>query len=129
MRSLWEFCSRCDPHSGHRRAERAKRYWEPAPGSAGISRAESVARSNREMNFGNLIKAYDAFLAFRDVTRRFREKLPAETGLAPNQTPSGLAGQIEARLTNVVVAALKQAFTRVRARLELAGMQVGVPRR
>lgn len=81
------------------------------------------------MNFGNLIKAYDAFLAFRDVTRRFREKLPAETGLAPNQTPSGLAGQIEARLTNVVVAALKQAFDRDHARLELERLQVEEQRR
>src|SRR5258706_15293481 len=33
--SLREFCTRCDRHSGPRRAERAKRHWRPAKGSAG----------------------------------------------------------------------------------------------
>lgn len=81
------------------------------------------------MNFGNLVRAYDAFIAFRDATRRFREKPRDETGLAPAQTPAGLAGQIEARLTNVVVAALKEAFDRDHARLELERAQIEEQRR
>jgi hypothetical protein len=32
-------CTRCDPHSGPRRVERARRYWQPGKGSAGIPRA------------------------------------------------------------------------------------------
>jgi hypothetical protein len=72
------------------------------------------------MNLGSLIKAYDAFVAFRDVTRRFRGRPPEETGLTSAPPPSGLANQLEARLTNVVVAALKEAFDRDHARLEQA---------
>ena len=41
--SLREFRSRRHPHSGPRRAKRAKRYWHPAKGSARISRAEPLA--------------------------------------------------------------------------------------
>jgi hypothetical protein len=41
----------------------------------------------------------------------------------------GLAGQIEARLTNVVVAALKEAFDRDHARLELERGQLEEERR
>jgi hypothetical protein len=81
------------------------------------------------MNFGNLIRAYDAVMAFRDATRRFREKPAEETSLAAAQAPPGLAGQIEARLTNVVVAALKEAFDRDHARLELERAQVEEQRR
>src|SRR5262245_50966036 len=40
---LREFCACCDPHSGHSRAERGKRYWRPAEGSAGMSRAKPLA--------------------------------------------------------------------------------------
>src|SRR5205809_6746537 len=82
------------------------------------------------MNFGNLIRAYDAVMAFRDATRRFREKPAEETSLAAAQAPAaGLAGQIEARLTNVVVAALKEAFDRDHARLELERAQIEEQRR
>jgi hypothetical protein len=81
------------------------------------------------MNFGNLIRAYDAFMAFYDTTRRFRETPRDETALAPSQAPAGLAGQIEARLTNVVVAALKEAFERDHARLELERTQIEEQRR
>jgi inner membrane protein len=42
-----EFCTRCDPQSGPRRAERARRYWQPGKGSAGIPRAEPLAGSRR----------------------------------------------------------------------------------
>src|SRR5256714_13849239 len=71
------------------------------------------------MKFGDLIRAYDAIMAFRDATRRFREKPAEETSLTAVQAPTGQAGQLEAGLTNVVVAALKEAFDRDHARLEM----------
>jgi len=81
------------------------------------------------MKFNDLIRAYDAIMAFRDATRRFREKPPEETSLTAAQAPAGLAGQIEARLTNVVVAALKEAFDRDHARLELERAHIEDQRR
>jgi hypothetical protein len=83
------------------------------------------------MKLADLVRAYDAIMAFRDATRRFRaEKAPEETALTAAQAPSpGLAGQIEARLTNVVVAALKEAFDRDHARLELERAQLEEQRR
>ncbi|MBI2188980.1 MAG: hypothetical protein HYU37_17920 [Acidobacteria bacterium] len=74
------------------------------------------------MNLAGLFRAVDTLIAVRDAAKRFTggapppaEPPPAEPPLAP----SGLAGQIETRLTNVVVAALKEAFDRDHARLEL----------
>ena len=82
------------------------------------------------VNFGNLIKAFDAVMAFRDATRRLKSgpSQPPETTLA-TQASSTFAGQLEARLTNVVVAALKEAFDRDHARLELERAQVDDARR
>ena len=83
------------------------------------------------MNFGNLLKAFDAAMAFRDAVRRAKgtPPPPAETALAPATAANSLAGQIEARLTNVVVAALKEAFDRDHARLELERAQLEEQRR
>ena len=81
------------------------------------------------MNFGNLIKAYDAIMAFRDATRQFRAEKPVEETQLEASPPPGLGGQLEARLTNVVVAALKEAFDRDHARLELERAQVEEQRR
>ena len=78
------------------------------------------------MNFANLFRAYDAVIAFRDAARKFKgptTPTPPETSLAQNSA-QGLAGQIETRLTNVVVAALKEAFDRDHARLELERAQI-----
>jgi hypothetical protein len=83
------------------------------------------------MNFGTLLKAFDAVMVLRDAAKRLRNDPPAppaETGLATVQ-PQGLTGQIEARLTNVVVAALKEAFDRDHARLELERAQMEEQRR
>ena len=55
--------------------------------------------------------------------------MPAETGLAQSAAAQGLAGQIETRLTGVVVAALKEAFDRDHARLELERAQLEEQRR
>jgi hypothetical protein len=87
------------------------------------------------VNFTNLFRAYDALMAFRDAARRFKAPSspssapPVETGLSQTTAAQGLAGQIETRLTNVVVAALKEAFDRDHARLELERAQLEEERR
>jgi len=83
------------------------------------------------MNLANLFRAYDALIAFRDAARRLKDSSGAsksETSLSPT-TAQGIAGQIESRLTNVVVAALKEAFDRDHARLELERAQIEEQRR
>jgi hypothetical protein len=83
------------------------------------------------MNFAGLLRAFDAAVALREVARRFRGEpppAPPETGLTAATAP-GITGQIEARLTNVVVAALKEAFDRDHARLELERAQLDEQRR
>lgn len=85
------------------------------------------------MNFGNLLRAVDAAIAFRNAAVRVRRGgpagPPAERDPVPPDAGRGLAGQVEARLTNVVVAALKEAFDRDHARLELERTQVEEQRR
>jgi hypothetical protein len=87
------------------------------------------------VNFGNLFKAFDALMALRDAASKLRggaEPAPARdepTGLTYVPPGGGLAGQLEARLTNVVVAALKEAFDRDHARLELERAQLDEQRR
>jgi hypothetical protein len=79
------------------------------------------------MNLANLFRAYDAVVAFRDAARRFKDASDTskkETSLSQTAAAQGLAGQIESRLTNVVVAALKEAFDRDHARLELERAQI-----
>jgi hypothetical protein len=49
--------------------------------------------------------------------------------LSQTTAAQGLAGQLETRLTNVVVAALKEAFDRDHARLELERAQIEEQRR
>jgi hypothetical protein len=49
--------------------------------------------------------------------------------MSPTQTPTALTGPIEARLAGVVVAALKEAFDRDHARLELERAQLAEQRR
>jgi hypothetical protein len=73
------------------------------------------------VNIATLFRAVDAIVAVRDAAKRLRrpESDAPEPPSAPPQALQGLAGQIETRLTNVVVAALKEAFDRDHARLEL----------
>jgi hypothetical protein len=75
------------------------------------------------VNFSTLFKAYDTVMALREAARKFTAPgsppPPPETSLSQTAAAQGLAGQIETRLTNVVVAALKEAFDRDHARLEL----------
>ena len=86
------------------------------------------------MNFAGLLKAFDTIVVLREAARRFRApSTPGsahETALAGTSTPPGaLTGQVEARLTGVVVAALKEAFDRDHARLELERAQLDEQRR
>ena len=80
------------------------------------------------MNFNTLFRAYDTVMALRDAARKFTAPpstmRPPETSLSQTAAAQGLAGQIETRLTNVVVAALKEAFDRDHARLELERAQM-----
>src|SRR5688500_11331612 len=85
------------------------------------------------MNFGGLIKAFDTIVLLREAARRFRGSGPPSTGepggMPVPSPPTALTGQIEARLTGVVVAALKEAFDRDHARLELERAQLEEQRR
>src|SRR5687767_3580434 len=83
------------------------------------------------VNFASLFRAFDAAIALREAAKRFKGEPPsAESGLSTTSPPgSALVGQIETRLTNVVVAALKEAFDRDHARLELERAQLDEQRR
>lgn len=86
------------------------------------------------MNFAGLLKAFDTIVVLREAARRFKApstpESPHDTALAATSTPPpALTGQIEARLTGVVVAALKEAFDRDHARLELERAQLDEQRR
>src|SRR5687767_3480467 len=93
---------------------------------SGFARGSSV-------NFGALLKGFDTVMVLLDTAKRLKgggnPPPPAETGLTTTAPPPGLAGQLEARLTNVVVAALKEAFDRDHARLELERAQLEEQRR
>jgi hypothetical protein len=85
------------------------------------------------VNFGALLKGFDTVMVLLDTAKRLKgggsPPPPSETGLTTTAPPPGLAGQLEARLTNVVVAALKEAFDRDHARLELERAQLEEQRR
>lgn len=76
-----------------------------------------------KMNFGAIFNAVDAVMTVRDAARRFKAANPADAAASTNYpqptTGDGPGNQIEARLTGVVVAALKEAFDRDHARMEL----------
>lgn len=94
------------------------------------------------MNFMMFLRAADALVALADAARSFkgppppgepgsrppRPDKPADTPLAEaaRAVPSA---QVEARLTGVIVAALKEAFNRDRARLDLERQQLDEQRR
>jgi hypothetical protein len=76
-----------------------------------------------KMNFGAIFNAVDAVMTVRDAARRFKAANPSDAPARMNYpqptTAAGPTNQIEARLTGVVVAALKEAFDRDHARMEL----------
>lgn len=72
------------------------------------------------MNVALLFKVVDTAMAIRDVARRFTKAEPAAQDAAAGLAqPSASGGAIETRLASVVVAALKEAFDRDHARLDL----------
>jgi hypothetical protein len=84
------------------------------------------------MNFSGLFKAFEAAMALREVAKRFSPTAPAPEPANVPPVPSavqGFAGQLESRLTGVLVAALKEAFDRDHARLELERAQLDEERR
>jgi hypothetical protein len=95
------------------------------------------------VNFVTLFKAVDVMLAFAEAAKGLKGsgtppsppspdgEFGPDRGLAPNTPPPaiGLAGHIESRLTNIVVVALKEAFDRDHARLELERQQLDDQRR
>jgi hypothetical protein len=86
------------------------------------------------MNFGAMMRAFDALMMMRDAARSLMKgdgDPPPSTSVArPAPPPShALGAQLETTLTNVVVAALKEAFDRDHARLELERNQLEEQRR
>lgn len=74
-------------------------------------------KTNLGMKLGHIMTALDAVSSLREAARRYKAakaRSPYEASL-----PHATGGQMEARLTNVVVAALKEAFDRDHARTEL----------
>ena len=70
------------------------------------------------MDFGKLLNAFDGILTLVDSVKGPKEERSRE-GELTEAPRGGLAGQLEAGLTNVVLAALKEAFDRDHARLEM----------
>jgi len=82
------------------------------------------------VNFAVLFRAFETMMAVREAAKRFTAA--SEPASAPPPSPAAvqnIAGQLEAPLTNVVVAALKEAFNRDHARLELERAQLDEERR
>jgi hypothetical protein len=78
------------------------------------------------MNLSSLMRAYDALMALRAAARRFTGSV-APGGPSFFSPSAGTSS--EARLTGIVVAALKEAFNRDHARLELEQAQLAEERR
>jgi hypothetical protein len=75
------------------------------------------SRNNEFMNFNKVFKVFDTVMSVIDSTK---EQPSPPTKAADPQAPAPSFGdQIEMRLTNVVISALKEAFNRDEARLEL----------
>src|SRR5688500_9616841 len=77
------------------------------------------------MGVGGWLKAFDTVSSLVEVGRRLRG--PSQQGsesMAAPTPPPAVFGQLEARLAGVVVAALKEAFDRDRARMDLERAQV-----
>ena len=68
-----------------------------------------------------VIRAFDTLAMLRDATKAWRREPPS----APSEAVAARPGAaLETTLTNVVVAALKEAFDRDHARLEHERLQI-----
>jgi hypothetical protein len=87
------------------------------------------------VNTRALFQAFNAAIALRDAARQFKGSSSATESVSSTPPPSlqtnpqVAAGQVEARLTGVVIAALKEAFDRDHARLELERARLDEERR
>ena len=90
------------------------------------------------MNFGTLFKVFDTAVALGSMASRLRGSAQTSqtaqagttAGALEVQPPSpGVRGYLETRLTNVLVAALREAFDRDHARLELERAELEEQRR
>jgi hypothetical protein len=81
------------------------------------------------MNFAALVKAFDTVMVLRETAKRLKAPAGGADSAVASSPTAPLPGQIEARLTNVVVAALKEAFDRDHARMELERAQLDEQRR
>jgi hypothetical protein len=78
------------------------------------------------MGFAQWMRVFDALTGLAQLTGRLRGNVPDVTGGLP--ATGGPLGQLEARLAGVVVAALKEAFDRDSARMELERSQIDAER-
>jgi hypothetical protein len=83
------------------------------------------------MSFAGLVKVFDTVAFLTEAARRFKAPNAPRpsTDISLKSSSPALTGQVEARLTGVVVAALKEAFDRDHARLELERAQLDEQRR
>jgi hypothetical protein len=81
------------------------------------------------MGLAGWLRMFDAVSGLVDASKRLRR--PAEPAGEPadRTVPSSIVGQLETRLAGVVVAALKEAFDRDRARLDLERAQIEAEQR
>jgi hypothetical protein len=73
------------------------------------------------MGFAQWMRVIDTLGGLAQLTGRVRRPADAESGPL---APGGTLGQLETRLAGVVVAALKEAFDRDRARMDLERSQI-----
>jgi hypothetical protein len=78
------------------------------------------------MGISNWAGVIDTVGGLVQIARRFRQG--ASEGLSGAQAPIGGLGHVEARLAGVVVAALREAFDRDSARLEMERAQIDAER-
>jgi hypothetical protein len=97
---------------------------------AQFARAEHLLKQNMAVNFARLFRAFETMMVLREAAKRFTASSDPSSPAPPSPAAmQSLAGQLEAPLTNVVVAALKEAFNRDHARLELERAQLEEERR
>jgi hypothetical protein len=77
------------------------------------------------MGIAEWMRVIDTVGGLAQMTGKFRPRAAADAGLTPAaEGAPGTPGSLEARLAGVVVAALKEAFDRDRARMELERAQL-----
>ena len=94
--------------------------------AAVLARPVSIFISSSFMGVSQWMRVLDTVGGLIQMSTRFRR--PPEENLQPPAGTGGPLGQLEARLAGVVVAALKEAFDRDRARMDLERTQMEAER-